>query len=97
MASSSHHMIFFSVPPLDQYRLLMAMYKNGTMMRRVPLPICANCPPSKNTCSTGRWVVVKKSMAKSAPMEDATTSASLVTPCVFKNTSTCRTSSCLPW
>ncbi len=54
----------------------MARYKNGTIMRRVPLPICANCPPSKNTCSTGRRVAVKNASPRSAPMDDATTSAS---------------------
>ena len=49
MSSSSHHKIFFSVPPFDQYRLLMAKYKNGAIIWRVTLPILANCPPSKNT------------------------------------------------
>ena len=29
MESSSHHKIFFIVPPFDQYRLLIAKYKNG--------------------------------------------------------------------
>ena len=60
MSSSSHHKIFFSVPPFDQYRLLIAKYKNGVITRRVPFAICANCPPSKKTCPMGSFVPVKK-------------------------------------
>ena len=74
MESSSHHSIFFSVPPFDQYRLLMAKYRNGVMIRRMPFPIWANCPPSKKACSTGSFVCVRNAMARSAPMEEATTS-----------------------
>ena len=96
MASSSHHMIFLSVPPFDQYRLLMARYKNGAITRRVPWLICANCPPSKNAWSTGIFVCDKNAAARSAPMDEATTSARRVTPCDVKNISTCRISSALP-
>ena len=85
MESSSHHSIFFSVPPFDQYRLLMAKYRNGVMIRRVPFPIWANCPPSKKACSTGSFVCVRNAMARSAPMEEATTIASRSTgSCIFR-------------
>ena len=95
MESSSHHSIFFSVPPFDQYRLLMAKYRNGVMIRRVPFPIWANCPPSKKACSTGSFVCVRNAMARSAPMEEATTIASRSTPCRCRKSSTCRISSSL--
>ena len=44
--SSSHHMILFNVFPFDQYKLLIARYKNGTIILRFIFPIYANCPPS---------------------------------------------------
>mgnify|MGYP007107562168 CR=1 FL=1 len=84
MASSSHHMIFLSVPPFDQYRLLMARYKNGAITRRVPWLICANCPPSKSAWSTGIFVCDKNVAARSAPMDEATTSARRVTPAMSR-------------
>ena len=88
MESSSHHRIFFSVPPFDQYRLLMTRYKNGVIMRRVPFPICANCPPSKKMCPMGSFVPIKNAIARSAPIEEATTSSRYSTPCDFRYSST---------
>ena len=69
--------------------------KNGAITRRVPWLICANCPPSKNAWSTGIFVCDKNAAARSAPMDEATTSARRVTPCDVKNISTCRISSAL--
>ena len=74
----------FSVPPFDQYRLLMTRYKNGVIMRRVPFPICANCPPSKKMCPMGSFVPIKNAIARSAPIEEATTSSRCSTPCDFR-------------
>ena len=95
MESSSHHRIFFSVPPFDQYRLLMEKYRNSVMIRRVPFPIWANCPPSKKACSTGSFVCVRNAMARSAPMEEATINARRFTFFSCKKSSTCRISSAL--
>ena len=93
--ASSHQSIFLSVAPFDQYRLFIARYRNGTIIFRVPLPICANCPPSKKTCPTGSFVRVRNAIARSAPMEDAVTSARLSIPCPRRKSSICRTSSSL--
>ena len=67
---------------------LMAKYRNGVMIRRVPFPIWANCPPSKKACSTGSFVCVRNAMARSAPIEEATTSSRRSTPCDFRYAST---------
>ena len=64
------------------------VYKRQVIMRRVPFPICANCPPSKKACSTGSFVPVKNTMARSAPIEEATTSSRRSTPCDFRYSST---------
>ena len=61
---------------------------NSMVMRRVPFPICANCPPSKKTCPMGSFVPVKNAMARSAPIEEATTSSRRSTPCDFRYSST---------
>ncbi len=79
---SSHHMILFSIFPFDQYKLFIAIYKNGTMILRVAFPICTNCPPSKNTCFNGIFAYVRNAMARSAPIEDATTSSISLIPCL---------------
>lgn len=92
MESSSHYSIFFSIPPFDQYRLLMAKYRNSVMIRRVPFPIWANCSPSKKAYSTGSFVCVRNAMARSAPMEEATTIASRSTPCRCRNIDPANTS-----
>ena len=79
---SSHHMILFSIFPFDQYKLFIAIYKNGTMILRVAFPICTNCPPSKNTCFNGIFAYVRNAMARSAPIEDTTTSSFSLIPCL---------------
>lgn len=81
---------------LDWLNARSARCRNGVIMRRAALPICANCPPSKNACSTGRLVRVRNAMARSAPIEEAMISARRFTPCARRNSSTCRTSSALP-
>lgn len=84
----SEHRLYYLTDIADEYR-------NGTIIFRVPLPICANCPPSKKTCPTGSFVRVRNAIARSAPMEDAVTSARLSIPCPRRKSSICRTSSSL--
>ena len=50
------------------------------MILRVAFPICTNCPPSKNTCFNGIFAYVRNAMARSAPIEDATTSSISLIP-----------------
>lgn len=52
------------------------------MILRVAFPICTNCPPSKNTCFNGIFAYVRNAMARSAPIEDATTSSISLIPCL---------------
>ena len=54
MESSSHHRIFFSVPPFDQYRLLIAKYRNGVMMRRVHFSDLRKLPAVKESVLHGQ-------------------------------------------